>query len=76
MRAPRRASIEECICGDKEFPAGGEQTALAYDDCCSVTPRVTKTIKAIIRVDSQNRSGFAINELTLPGEYDLLLAWI
>lgn len=48
---PRRASIEECIREDKEFPVSGEQTALAYDDCCSVTPRVAKTIKAIIRVD-------------------------
>lgn len=25
---------------------------------------------------SQNRSGFATNELTLPAEYNLLLAWI
>jgi hypothetical protein len=54
MRAPRRASLEECIReNNKEFLASGEQTALAYDDCCSssVTPRVTKAIKAIILVD-------------------------
>ncbi len=51
MRAPRRASLEECIYEDKEFPASDEQTALAYDDCCSVMPRVAKAIKAMIRVD-------------------------
>jgi hypothetical protein len=44
-------SLEECIHEDKGFPASGEQTALAYDDFCSVMPRVTKAIKAMNRVD-------------------------
>ncbi|KAF8491503.1 hypothetical protein F5888DRAFT_1892163 [Russula emetica] len=72
--ASRRASLEECQCirEDKEFLASGEQTALAYDDCCSVTPRITKAIKAMIRVDQLKpiRTTIATNELTPPQPED------